>query len=112
MDYKLTLKYQHAKRDKKGKCRDYYLYFLNDVLILKQKVPFNENWDSGWQHHTRLQDTHLLNGRIHQIRKTSMPGAWWRGSQHFEDKVREVKFPISKKILEQFNIPKDLKISL
>jgi len=26
--------------------------------------------------------------------------------------MREVKYPVSKKILEQFNIPKDLKIKL
>ena len=113
MKYELKIKVQHSKKCKDGRRRNYYLYFLNDVLILKQKAPFDEKWDHGWQYQTSLSNTYLLNGRIHQTREVKNPSAWWRGpaNQREGTKVREVKFPVSKKVLEQFNIPTDLKIA-
>jgi len=112
MEYKLTSTYQHSKKCKDGKRRNFLLFYLNGVLILKQKVPFNEQWDHGYQNQTSFDNIYLLNGRIHQTRTTRMPGAWWRGpgGEKKEDKTRDVKYPVSKAKLEQFNIPTDLKI--
>ena len=86
----------------------------NDVLILKQKMPFDETYDHGHQNRTWITDIYLLNGNIHQKRQAKAGGAWWRSSNPKENngKLREVKYPISKKLLEQFNIPKDTKITL
>jgi hypothetical protein len=104
MDYKFTYAYQHSKVCGDNRKKNFLLFFLNDVLILKQKMPFNR-----W-----ITDIHLLNGYIHQKRQAKSGGAWWRSSnpKETDGKLREVKYPISKKILEQFNIPKDTKITL
>lgn len=101
MEYKLTSKYQHSKKGKDGKNKNYLLYFLNDILIFKQKMPFDENYEKGWENRTRISDVYLLNSELHQTRQVI-------GS----DKIRNVKYPISKKLLSQFNIPTGLKISI
>jgi len=36
-----------SKKCKDGKYRNYLLYFLNGVQILKQKIPFNTRYDRG-----------------------------------------------------------------
>lgn len=112
-DYVLTYKYQHSKKCADGKRINKLLYFLNGVLILEQKMPFDDSWDNGYQIRTVIFDEFLLDGRLYQKRKYSNSGAWWRASKHKEDgKIREVKYPISKKILEQFNIPKGTRIEV
>ena len=103
MEYKLTSKYQHAKKLSNGTIRSIRLYFLNNVKIFEQKVPFDEkgeNGDAKWH----FKNEFLLNGKIHQTRCSLS----WNGVQE----SRDVSFPISKKVLEQFNIPKDFKIIL
>ena len=114
MDYIFTCAYQHSKVCSDNRKRNFLLFFLNDVLILKQKMPFDETYDGGHQNRTWITDIHLLNGYIHQKRQAKSGGAWWRSSnpKETDGKLREVKYPISKKILEQFNIPKDTKITL
>lgn len=98
MEYKLTSKYQHSKHLKNDTRRCILLYFLNNVLIFKQKMPFDENMEYGYnkQH---ISEDYLLNGRIHQTR-----------SRVYGKNIRNVSYPVSKKILESFNIPIDLKI--
>lgn len=98
----LTSHYQHAKKGKDGKSRNYMIYFLNDVEILKQKVPFDETYDHGFQNRTHFKNTYLLNGKLYQTRSKS----------YSSEEAREVCFPVSKKKLSQFDIPKDLKIEL
>ena len=108
MEYKLTSKYQHAKRLPKGVRRSIRLYFLNGVRIFEQKVPFDEKGEFGdpkWH----FKNEYLLNGRMYQTRWSRN---WSRDLGGFVDTSRDVSYPISKKILEQFNIPKDLKIVL
>ena len=97
--YTLTRGHQHSKRCKDGKRRNFLLFYLNDILILKQKRPFDENREKGFDGIWFFKNIYLLNGYLYQTRVNSK-------------KSRDVKFPISKKILKQFNIPKDLKILL
>ena len=47
-EFKLTSKYQHSKRLPNGTRRSILLYFLNDILIFKQKVPFDETAEYGY----------------------------------------------------------------
>lgn len=111
--YELT---SHLKRSKHcdGKFRNVLQYYLNGVLILEQKYPFDADFDYGYQFRTDIKDEYLLNGNLHQTRQyESSHYYWWRCSkQKKEGKVRHVKYPISKKVLSQFNIPKDVKIYL
>jgi len=95
MKFKLTGKYQHSQHLKNGKRRSLIKYFLNGVLILEQKVPFDENMEYGYPKNMP-DNEYLLNGKLHQTREGD----------------RKVYYPISKKKLEQFNIPQSLKIYL
>lgn len=97
MEYKLTLKAQFNKKHKDGKSRSYLIYFLNDVQVLKQKLPYEEDFEYGFQHRTGIEDVYLLNGRIYQTRIKF-------------GKKRLTSFPVSKKLLK--DIPNDLKIML
>lgn len=85
MEYNLTTKYQHSKHLKNGTRRSILLYFLNNVLIFKQKMPFDENMEYGYnkQH---ISDEYLLNGKIYQTR-----------SRELGVNVRNVSYPVSKK---------------
>ena len=109
MEFKLTSKCQYSHHDGDGCDRNYQLFYLNDILILKQKIPFDTNWERGFDRRTSIYDVYLLNGRLYQKRCKNF------GCSHpdnVKSEVREVYYPISKKKLEQFNIPKDCRISL
>ena len=109
MEYKLTKKYQHSKKCNDNRRRNFLIFFLNDIQIFKQKVPYDENFDHGCQNRTSFDNIYLLNGYINQKRQSDANVSCFGNEQ---GKMREVKYPVSKKILEQFNIPKDLKITL
>ena len=103
MELNLTSKWQFSYHDNDGKDRNYILFFLNGVLILKQKCPY----DTNWERLTSIYDVYLLNGKLYQKRRKNF------GCSHPDNdktKIREVSFPISKKILKQFNIPNNTKI--
>lgn len=107
--YKLTSKFQYSKEDPDGKDRNYALFFLNDVLILKQKIPFDPSYDRGYDRVTSIYDVYLLNGSLHQTRGNK----WYCGqSEDPKHKERKVKFPVSKTKLDEFSIPKNFKIIL
>jgi len=106
MDYKLTAHRQYSHRDSDGKCRNHISFFLNDVLILKQKIPFDTNWERGFDRKTAIYDCYLLNGRLYQ-KRVKHNGC---GSTINAEDIREVYYPVSKKLLAQFNIPKDFKV--
>lgn len=109
MEFKLTTKRQYSHHDKDGADRNYISYYLNDVLILKQKIPFDTNWDKGFDRRTSIYDEYILNGVMYQKRRKNL------GCSHQDNdktEIREVSYPLSKKKLINFNIPKDLKISL
>lgn len=99
MEYNLTYKCQINKRGKDKKSNSYIIYFLNGVQILKQKLPFESDCESGFNHKTHFNDIYLLNGRIHQTRSKY-------------EKVRNVSYPISKNKLNQLEVPSDFKIEL
>lgn len=99
MEFKLTSFYQYSHHDKDGRDRNYISFYLNDLLILKQKIPFDTNYERGFDRATSIYDVYLLNGKIYQKRK-----------KFDESEIREVSFPVRKKVLKQFNIPKDLLI--
>ena len=109
MEFKLTSHIQLSKKCRDGKKRNFVLFFLNDVLILKQKFPYDENWEKGFDKRTVIYDVYLLNGRIHQTRK------FWHGCGscvNEKEQPRQVSFPVSKIKLAELNVPKNLKIEL
>lgn len=98
----LTCQYQHSKKCKDGKRRNYWLYFLNNVFIFKQKIPYDPSYEWGYQGKTYRRNVYLLNGKIHQERSVN----------YNDPNPRLVKFPISKIRLQSLNVPPELKINL
>jgi hypothetical protein len=142
MKYTLTHKYQFSKKCKDGHRRNFLIYFLNDIQILKQKVPFDETYRVGYDCKTQILDEFLLNGSIHQMRingqqyvsdeefqniqrsislseildnvkkkKFSTKVSYW-GDITKTLKIRTVRFPVSKKVLKELQVPNDLTIEL
>lgn len=107
MEFKLTSNFQYSHHDKDGCDRNYLSFYLNDILILKQKIPFDTNCEIGFDRKTSIYDVYLLNGRIYQ-KRTKHFGCLHPDNDKSE--VREVSYPLSKKILNQFDIPKDFKV--
>lgn len=107
MDYRLTANTQFSHHDKDGRDRNYISYFLNDILIIKQKIPFDTNWESGFDRRVHIYDAYILNGKMYQKRQFSYGCG---DSRNDKTEVRNVSFPLSKRVLSQFNIPKDFRI--
>lgn len=95
----LTSKAQLNRRGKDGKNRSHMLFFLNGVLILKQKLPYDTDYRINYQHQTSFKNVYLLNDNLYQTRVK-------------EGKKREVHYPLSKELMKYFNVAKDLKIQL
>lgn len=114
MGHKLTMTTQHSKRCTDGKRRNFYIYFIDGVEILRHKAPYDDSMDHGYQYGTHVDDVYLYKGNIHQTRRYSGNGyAWWRSSKvKGEGKVRNVKFPVSKKMLMELGVNKGDKILL
>jgi hypothetical protein len=101
-EFKLTFNVQHSKRCKDGKRRNILQYFLNNQLIFEQKYPYDETYDYGYQYRTDIYQEYILNGYLYQKRK----------HDEKENKIRLVRYPLSQKKLEKFNIPENLIIYL
>lgn len=87
----LTSKFVHSRKCKDGKNRNFMVYFLNGVEILKLKVPFQENWEFGFQDcHTTFENERIEGNRLHMTKT----------NHGTNNKVRQVSYPISKKKLE------------
>jgi len=99
MEHKLTYKTQMAKTCKDGKQRNFVLYFLDGVLILKQKASFEETWERGYDGCTHVENEYILNGKMYQTR-------WRVGTTE----KREVYFPLSKRKLKELGVENDVKI--
>jgi carboxypeptidase C (cathepsin A) len=99
------MKYQHSKHCVDGKRRNYWIYFIDGVEILRQKVPFDENGEKGFDHFVGPKDVYLYDENIHQTRQIE-----WKGTDNYKE--REVKFPVSKQKLKELHIKKDDKILL
>lgn len=69
MDFKLTSNSQYSHHDKDGSDRNYLSYYLNDVLILKQKIPFDTSFEKGFDRRTTIYDEYILNDKLYQKRK-------------------------------------------
>ena len=108
MDYNLTVHFQYSKQCKDGKHRNYIIFFLNGIQILKQKIPFDTDWERGFDRRTGIFNPYILNGKMYQTR---FHDKGWCGGVGPSGKERHVSFPLSKKVMEQFQIPKDLKIT-
>lgn len=87
----LTCKFQHSQHCNDGKRRNFLLIFFDNVLILKQKIPYDDTIEAGYDNTTSIYNIYLFNGKIYQTRTR-------------EGKIRQVSFPVSKKILNQLNI--------
>ncbi|MFA5366304.1 MAG: hypothetical protein WC333_00075 [Dehalococcoidia bacterium] len=105
--FKLTRKHQFSKRCKDGHSRNFLLYFLNGVQILKQKIPYNEDYEQGFDRNTAIYEEYLLNGRLHQTRTADVHCGMKKTG-----KTRHVSFPVSKRVLEQLQVPDGLKIEM
>ena len=92
----LRKKTKFRVHDKDGKRRNYIVYTLNDELLMKQKYPFDEKGELGFDIRINITDDYLLNGRIHQTR-TNVD----------TQEVRKVSFPASKNVLQKYDIKKD-----
>lgn len=108
MEFKLTSKYCHAKRSKKGTCRSWKLYFLNGIELFRQRVPYDENNEYGagkWHYENQF----ILNGRLHQTRYDTKYVC-----EHGYVRVgeRKVTYPLSKKKLIEMGVSMDQKIEL
>jgi len=106
MEFIGTTKYQHAAVLRNNTRRSIMLYFVNGIQIFKEKIPFDENYEQGtgkWV----FTNVYLLNGKLYQTRSNDR---WCNHTSTYIIKSRDVKFPLSKRILEQVNIPVDLKI--
>lgn len=57
----VTTKYQHSLKCKDGKRRNYCLFFLNGVQIYKQRVPFDENMELGFQGKYHYTNEYIFN---------------------------------------------------
>jgi len=109
---RLTSHIQLGKKCNDGKSRNFILFFLNDVQILKQKLPYEDDWERGFDKHTHFDDVYLLNGKIHQTRSKNLR---WCGSPKYKfrnNKIRQVSFPVSKKKLNELGINPTQKIIL
>ena len=101
MEYNLTSKYQHSSHCKDEKRRSYLNYYLNNVLILKLKRPFDENYEKGYDGCCSIKDVYILNNKLYQTRYSDSDNGT----------ARNISYPLSKNILDEFNIPIDLKIN-
>ena len=110
MEFNLTATRQYSKHDKDGKDRNYLMYFLNGIRIFRQKIPFDRNYSAGFDRNTAIYNDYIRDGVLYQSRSEKR----WCGDKEKKEKkeveVRQVRFPLSKKILAQFNIPAKMRI--
>lgn len=111
MEHKLTVKAQHSKKCSDGRRRNFFLFFIDDLLVMQQKIPYDETMEWGYDGVLHLEDVHYQNGRIHQTRVgrnkwSSTEKRWIPG------KKRKVHFPVSRKTLGDINLPEGIKIEL
>jgi hypothetical protein len=99
MEFKITTKYQHGVKSKNGRRINYRLYFLNDILIYRQRVPFDQTMELGCQGTYFFTNEYILNGNLYQTRTN-------------DKDERSIYFPLSKKILKELGVPNDLKIEI
>ena len=59
MEFKLTSHWKYSHHDKDGCDRNYISFYLNGVLILKQKIPFDTDWEKGFDRRTAIYDVYV-----------------------------------------------------
>lgn len=109
MKYKLVCKYSHAKKQINGKTRSIRYYYLNNVLIFQQKVPFDENMRYGYGGKWHYENEYLLDGKLFQTRYNNV---YHSVTAIYEKMCRDVYYPVSKRKLEEVGFPNGLKLEL
>lgn len=96
---RLTHKLQYGKKCTDGKRRNFAIYFLNDIEILRIKIPFDTSYDSGHDKVTLFTNEKLIGNRlwITKIR----PSKWDFENNVRTYKERQVSYPISQRKLQQ-----------
>lgn len=61
----LTKKVQFSVKCKDNKSRNYILYFLNNVQILKLKIPFDTSFEKGSDRVTFFTDEYIKDNRLY-----------------------------------------------
>lgn len=84
----LTLKYQLSKKCKDGKSRNFCLFFIDGELALKLKVPYNENYEKGYDTKCHFSDITYDEKYIYMTKISDGKN---------EPKIRNVKYPRKKK---------------
>jgi len=106
MKHKLTSHAQISKTCADGCNRNFLLFFLDGVQILKQKIPYDEDGSRGFDKTTRFHDIYLLGGNLYQTRETRQAKDWSKR------KTRHVSYPVSKKKLKELGVDPNIKINL
>lgn len=112
MELLLTKKYKHSVRGKDGKRKNWMVFCINGVELFRQKCPFNEFAEHGWQCKWRYENIYIQNGKLFQTRY----GTAWSREEGSNERIRvnerHVQYPLSKKKLEELGVPLELKIEL
>jgi len=98
MEHILEAKTQFSKKCKDGRYRNFLIYFIDGVQILKQKIPYNERYEKGFDRLTGITNEYILNGKLYQTRYKH------NGCGSKASDIREVKYPLSKKKLQELNV--------
>jgi len=111
MEHKLTMTAQHSKRCSDGRRRNFFLFFIDGVQVMSQKIPYDETMEWGYDGTISLENVYYENGSIHQTRVgrhkwDPVKKAWGAGER------RQVKFPVSRKFIGSLNLQKEIKIEL
>jgi hypothetical protein len=104
MKYDLTCKVSYNEKDAGGKSNSHVRYFLNGEFIFQQKLPYDDNYCIGHDNRTAIFNERIIGNNLHQTRQSDVSCGSKGG------KVREVKFPLSKSKMAQFNVPKEFVI--
>ncbi len=102
---------QHSKRCSDGRRRNFFLFFIDGVQVMSQKIPYDESMERGYDGTISLENVYYEKGSIHQTRVgrhkwDPVKKAWGAGER------RQVKFPVSRKILKELSLPDEIKIEL
>ena len=93
----LTKKAQFGKNCHDGKSRNFMIYFLNNIEILRLKIPFSNDYDKGFDRKTIFTDEHILNNRLYITKKKFI--CYQNDLPIYKERL--VSYPISKLKLQQ-----------
>jgi hypothetical protein len=98
----ILTKQETIEPDRTGRSSKFVSYYLNGVLITKQRIPYTSEINDKSFEYISFSNEYLFNNRIYQIRTVK------RGT--LRPKFRKTSYRLSK--WDKFNIPKNLKIHI